>query len=115
MQTERISHDTTEVHKGETLPWLLPATGVHTTEFVLDDIMAAFEVGEDVAATLIYEHPSARTSYDAASVTPGCGCGWVSDEIHASDDEGRRTAAEDLAVHLREQVARIEFRGTSDV
>lgn len=114
MTVERISNTTTEDHADERYPWVLPENGKHVTTFVLDDMVKAFGVVEDVAATLIYDHHSAVTTYDSDTVMSGCGCGWIAKTNHALDATGRAAAAEDLANHLGEMIARIEFSGTSD-
>ena len=114
MPIERTSHTTTGEHADERYPWVLPENGRHVTTFEPADMMASLGVSEEVAATLVYEHPTAVTTYDSDTVMAGCGCGWIAKTNHRLDSAGREAAAEDLANHLGEQVARIEFRGTSD-
>jgi hypothetical protein len=111
---ERHSSSLTEDHKDERYPWVLPENGIHVTTFIVADMMTSLGVTEEVAATLVYEHPNAVTSYDSDTVMAGCGCGWHAKDQRPLTAAGRTKAAEDLADHLGEQVARIEFRGTSD-
>lgn len=113
MTSERRSATTTQDHRGERLPWVLPEYGVHVTTFVPADMMTALGVSAEVAATLTNEHPQAVTTYDSDTVMAGCGCGWVSHINQPLDSAGREATARDLAGHLREAVGRVEFRGTS--